>query len=159
VYPLIDTEASTDPVPVYRGSKPPVPSKPPPAAPGGADGRGKRLALFGVAILAIGVVGWQFVRSSAPADPALLALDHLADSVTDAVRGYGSSEQKFAAHRIDCPRLAEDFGQVDALWVSYNLGKRRAGPLDATRQSRDRTLDASVDSVGRDFDRSGCPRP
>lgn len=26
VYPLIDTEASTDPVPVYRGSKPPVPT-------------------------------------------------------------------------------------------------------------------------------------
>jgi protein phosphatase len=26
VFPLIDTEASTDPVPVYRGSKPPVPT-------------------------------------------------------------------------------------------------------------------------------------
>lgn len=26
VFPLIDTEASTDPVPVYRGSKPPVPA-------------------------------------------------------------------------------------------------------------------------------------
>ena len=170
VYPLIDTEASTDPVPVYRGSKPPVPSKPPPTARWG--GRGERLALLGVAVLAIGIVGWQFVRGKpsgtpapalpaapAPADPALVILDRLADSVTNAVRGYGSSEQQFAAHRIDCPRLAEDFGQVDALWVSYNLGKRRAGPLDATRQSRDRTLDASVDSVGRDFDRSGCPRP
>jgi PPM family protein phosphatase len=164
VYPLIDTEASTDPVPVYRGSKPPVPSKPPPTARWGGGGRGQRLALLGVAVLAIGIVGWQFVRGKpsekpAPANPALLALDRLADSVTNAVRGYDSSEQQFAEHRIDCPRLAEDFGQVDALWVSYNLGKRRAGPLDATRQSRDRTLDASVDSVGRDFDRSGCPRP
>jgi len=27
VYPLIDTEASTDPVPVYRGSPPPIPSR------------------------------------------------------------------------------------------------------------------------------------
>jgi len=27
VYPLIDTETSTEPVPVYRGSKPPVPSR------------------------------------------------------------------------------------------------------------------------------------
>lgn len=27
VYPLIDTETSTEPVPVYRGSRPPVPSK------------------------------------------------------------------------------------------------------------------------------------
>jgi protein phosphatase len=27
VYPLIDTEASTDPVPVYRGSPPPVPAR------------------------------------------------------------------------------------------------------------------------------------
>jgi serine/threonine protein phosphatase PrpC len=27
VFPLIDTEASTDPVPVYRGSKAPIPTK------------------------------------------------------------------------------------------------------------------------------------
>jgi hypothetical protein len=27
VYPLIDTEASTDPVPVYRGSPPPIPAR------------------------------------------------------------------------------------------------------------------------------------
>jgi len=27
VYPLIDTETSTEPVPVYRGSRPPVPAR------------------------------------------------------------------------------------------------------------------------------------
>ncbi len=27
VYPLIDTETSTEPVPVYKGSRPPVPNK------------------------------------------------------------------------------------------------------------------------------------
>jgi protein phosphatase len=38
VYPLIDTEASTDPVPVYRGSRPPVPSRQSGGAPGTGTG-------------------------------------------------------------------------------------------------------------------------
>jgi protein phosphatase len=53
VYPLIDTEASTDPVPVYRGSKPPVP-----VARQGQEGRWKMvLLLIGVALV-IGAVVW-----------------------------------------------------------------------------------------------------
>jgi hypothetical protein len=27
VYPLIDTETSTEPVPIYKGSRPPVPTR------------------------------------------------------------------------------------------------------------------------------------
>jgi serine/threonine protein phosphatase PrpC len=168
VFPLIDTEASTDPVPVYRGSKPPVPAKqakqakqqPKPS-------RGKRLALLGVVVLAVGALGWQFVRgrptadAAAPSQPdsALLVLDRVADSVTLAVRGYGNRVRQFASHQVECPALAEGLAEVEALWVSYSVGKRRAAPLDPARQSRDQTLDASVDSVDRDFDRSGCPRP
>ena len=168
VFPLIDTEASTDPVPVYRGSKPPVPAKqakqakqqPKPS-------RGKRLALLGVVVLAVGALGWQFVRgrptadAAAPSQPdsALLVLDRVADSVTLAVRGYGDRVRQFASHQVECPALAEGLAEVEALWVSYSVGKRRAAPLDPARQSRDQTLDASVDSVDRDFDRSGCPRP
>lgn len=168
VFPLIDTEASTDPVPVYRGSKPPVPAKqakqakrqPKPS-------RGKRLALLVVVVLAVGALGWQFVRgrptadAAAPSQPdsALLVLDRVADSVTLAVRGYGDRVRQFASHQVECPALAEGLAEVEALWVSYSVGKRRAAPLDPARQSRDQTLDASVDSVDRDFDRSGCPRP
>ena len=52
VYPLIDTETSTEPVPVYKGSPPPVPSK---------ESRG-RLAML--AALAVGaVLLWYFTRS------------------------------------------------------------------------------------------------
>lgn len=175
IFPLIDTEASTDPVPVYRGSKPPVPkqkqSKPAQTAPHPVRGgsRGTRMALLGVALLAAGALGWQFVRgraSNAPApasaagpDPALVALDRLADSVSMAVRVYARSEQQFAARQIDCPALAEGLVLVEDLWASYNIGKRQAGTLDVVRLSRYQTLDASVDSVDRDFDRSGCPRP
>jgi hypothetical protein len=177
-FPLIDTEASTDPVPVYRGSKPPVPAKqqPPNQArqvkPAKQD-RGKRLAMLVGVVVVVAALGWQIGRSrsateapapavaAAPAqpDPDLLVLDRVADSVTLAVRGYGDRVAKFASHQVDCPVLAQGLADVEALWVSYNVGKRRAAPLDPTRQSRDQTLDASVDSVDRDFDRSGCPRP
>ena len=177
-FPLIDTEASTDPVPVYRGSKPPVPAKqqPPNQArqvkPAKQD-RGKRLAMLVGVVVVVAALGWQIGRSrsateapapavaAAPAqpDPDLLVLDRVADSVTLAVRGYGDRVSKFASHQVDCPVLAQGLADVEALWVSYNVGKRRAAPLDPTRQSRDQTLDASVDSVDRDFDRSGCPRP
>src|SRR5512135_225664 len=58
VYPLIDTEASTDPVPVYRGSKPPVP-----AAQQGQDIRWKLLLLLIGAALLVAAMVWK--RSTA----------------------------------------------------------------------------------------------
>jgi protein phosphatase len=48
VYPLIDTEASTDPVPVYRGSKPPVSTR--------QQGRWRVLGLLIAAIAAIALL-------------------------------------------------------------------------------------------------------
>jgi serine/threonine protein phosphatase PrpC len=53
VFPLIDTEASTDPVPVYRGSKPPVP-----AAKQGQDIRWKLLLLLIGAALLVAAMVW-----------------------------------------------------------------------------------------------------
>jgi hypothetical protein len=166
---------------VYRGSKPPVPKQAKPGKPASQSGpstpvrgvgRGTRVALVGVVLVVAGALGWQFVRgrpsepaaattpaAPATADPAVLALDRLSDSVSISLRGFGNSERQFAAHQIDCPALAEGLAQVEAAWVSYSIVKRRAVPLDATRQSRDQTLDASVDSVDRNFDRTGCPRP
>ncbi|HMA40462.1 MAG TPA: Stp1/IreP family PP2C-type Ser/Thr phosphatase [Gemmatimonadales bacterium] len=58
VFPLIDTEASTDPVPVYRGSKPPVP-----AARQGQDLRWKLLLLLIGAALLVAAMVWK--RSTA----------------------------------------------------------------------------------------------
>ncbi|HEY6061536.1 MAG TPA: Stp1/IreP family PP2C-type Ser/Thr phosphatase [Gemmatimonadales bacterium] len=58
VFPLIDTEASTDPVPVYRGSKPPVP-----AAQQGPVIRWKLLLLLIGAALLIAAMVWK--RSTA----------------------------------------------------------------------------------------------
>jgi len=53
VFPLTDTEASTDPVPVYRGSKPPVP-----AAKQGQDIRWKLLLLLIGAALLVAAMVW-----------------------------------------------------------------------------------------------------
>jgi len=47
VYPLIDTEASTDPVPVYRGSPPPVPAR---------QGRWRVIGLLVAAIAALALL-------------------------------------------------------------------------------------------------------
>ena len=54
VYPLIDTETSTEPVPIYKGSRPPVPNR---------ETRTTRtltIVLIAVAVLAI--VAWYFTR-------------------------------------------------------------------------------------------------
>ncbi|MGH7539214.1 MAG: Stp1/IreP family PP2C-type Ser/Thr phosphatase [Gemmatimonadales bacterium] len=171
VYPLIDTEANTDPVPVYRGSNPPVPSK------RAQQGRRKLLALLlGVALVG-GAVGWQVflrqpalaeppapsaatgVASAAPLESALLDFDRVADSVTRAVRVYADRVKLFGARQIDCPMLAQGLVQVEELWTSYNLEKQGAASLDERRSARDQTLYIAVDSVGRHFDRSGCERP
>src|SRR5512143_3723726 len=54
VFPLIDTEASTDPVPVYRGSKPPVPA----AQQQSPDLRWKLLLLLIGAALLVAAMVW-----------------------------------------------------------------------------------------------------
>ena len=51
-YPLIDTETSTEPVPVYKGSKPPVSSKQ------AAESRWKLIILLIAAALLVGAVVW-----------------------------------------------------------------------------------------------------
>jgi hypothetical protein len=100
------------------------------------------------------------VSTTSPApDSALLRFDGIADSVTVAVRGYGDRMKLYGASQLDCPGLAQGLVAVEDLWTEYNVGKRRAPPLDATRSTRDQNLYAAVDSVERHFDRSGCARP
>jgi serine/threonine protein phosphatase PrpC len=54
VYPLIDTETSTEPVPVYKGSRAPVPTK---------EARGRLLTVVLAALAALAAVLWYFTRS------------------------------------------------------------------------------------------------
>ena len=54
VYPLIDTETSTEPVPIYKGSRPPVPTK---------DTRPRLLTVVLAALAAVAAVVWYFTRS------------------------------------------------------------------------------------------------
>jgi serine/threonine protein phosphatase PrpC len=51
IYPLIDTETSTDPVPVYRSSPPPVPAK-------RARSRAFLLILLAIVLMALGLLGY-----------------------------------------------------------------------------------------------------
>src|SRR5205823_159720 len=55
VYPLIDTETSTEPVPVYKGSRPPVPTK------DVARDRVRTYVLVALAVVAALV--WYFTRA------------------------------------------------------------------------------------------------
>ena len=55
VYPLIDTETSTEPVPVYKGSRPPVPNKV-------KHNRNARAIVFGL-LAAVAALVWYFIRT------------------------------------------------------------------------------------------------
>jgi protein phosphatase len=55
VYPLIDTETSTEPVPIYKGSRPPVPAK---------QSRGDRVRTVVLAALAVtAALVWYLTRA------------------------------------------------------------------------------------------------
>jgi len=97
--------------------------------------------------------------SVVPVDSALLAFDAISDSVTVAVRGYDDRTKLHGANQLDCTGLSHGLVAVEDVWIDYNVGKRKAPPLDAVRNARDQTLYAAVDSVERHFDRSGCERP
>ena len=54
VYPLIDTETSTEPVPIYKGSRPPVPNR---------ETRSNRtLTVVLVAVAVLAALAWYFTR-------------------------------------------------------------------------------------------------
>lgn len=101
----------------------------------------------------------QKVATPAPVDSTWLEFDRIADSVAAAVRVYGDRIRLFDASRIDCTGLSRGLVAVEDSWTEYNVGKQQTPPLGAARAARDQTLYATVDSVGRHFDRSGCPRP
>ena len=54
IYPLIDTETSTEPVPIYKGSRPPVPAK---------DTAPRLMTVVLAALAALAAVLWYFTRS------------------------------------------------------------------------------------------------
>jgi hypothetical protein len=57
VYPLIDTETSTEPVPIYKGSRAPVPDKE------AREARGRLLTVVLAALAVLAAVLWYFTRS------------------------------------------------------------------------------------------------
>jgi hypothetical protein len=95
----------------------------------------------------------------APVDSTWLGFDRIADSVARTVRVYGDRMRQFGGSQIDCTGLSQGLVAVEDVWTEYNVGKQQTRSLDAPRARRDQTLYATVDSVERHFDRSGCPRP
>jgi len=87
-------------------------------------------------------------------------LDVVADSVARALRGYQGQANLFAQRRLDCAGLARELAAVESRWLSYSAERRAVrAALDPARAATERSLYASVDSVERGFDRTGCPRP
>ena len=84
----------------------------------------------------------------------------VADSVARALRGYQGQADLFAQRRLDCAGLARELAAVESRWLSYSAERRAVrAALDPARAATERSLYASVDSVERGFDRTGCPRP
>jgi len=87
-------------------------------------------------------------------------LDVAADSVARALRGYQGQADLFAQRRLDCAGLARELAAVESRWLRYSAERRAVrAALDPARTATERSLYASVDSVERGFDRTGCPRP
>ena len=91
-----------------------------------------------------------------PVDSPLEQLDRNADSVATLTDIYRA---RVEANQTDCAGLGLALAAMEDAWTRYNVGKRKVANLDQNRFTRDARLYASVDSVERDFDRSGCTRP
>ena len=95
-------------------------------------------------------------RPATAVDSPFVVLDRNADSVAALTDIY---QARVEANQTACPGLGLALVAVEDAWTRYNVGKRKAGSLEGSRFTRDQQLYASVDSVERDFDRSGCTRP
>ncbi len=91
-----------------------------------------------------------------PVDSPLVRLDRNADSVAARADYYNAL---VTANQTGCPGLSQALVAMEDSWTRYNVGKKAAPSLDGDRFTRDQRLYAAVDSVERDFDRSGCTRP
>jgi len=102
--------------------------------------------------------GHQPPAAAVASDSPLVAFDRNADSVTTLTDIYKARVQ---ANQTGCPGLGLALVAVEDAWTRYNVVKRKAGSIggDGTRYLRDQQLYATVDTVERDFDRSGCTRP
>jgi proteasome lid subunit RPN8/RPN11 len=99
-------------------------------------------------------------QAALPATPAFARFDRLSDSLSQAVRNFQDRAALFAGGRLDCAGLGAGLRTIETLWTNYNLEKRaRSAAFDARRQSQDQAMWASVDSVERRYESSGCPRP
>src|SRR5512143_200576 len=97
--------------------------------------------------------------STPPVDSALLRFERVSDSVTAIVGAYETSMRQFDAKRVNCQGLSQALVAVEDAWTDYNVGKRKAGSLDAAHASRDQSLYAAVDSFERSFNSSVYQRP
>ncbi len=98
--------------------------------------------------------------SAAPPVPRPVAvLDVIADSLIQAVRTFAERAGLFARGQLPCAGLSGGLSVVERRWITYNTARRNVGVLDAAHAVRDQRLYASVDSVERRFEQSGCPRP
>jgi len=79
--------------------------------------------------------------------------------VAQAVRSYNDQAALFGVER-DCAGLGRSLRAVEERWMAYKALRQSVGAkLDAEGARRDLTLYASVDSVERHFEASGCTRP
>lgn len=90
----------------------------------------------------------------------LARLDLVTDTLAPALRNFGERAGLYRDGLLGCDGLARGYAAVDTLWSVYGTVRRGlAVPLDSGRQVRDTRLSSRVDTMRREFVRSGCGAP
>ncbi|HYK82020.1 MAG TPA: hypothetical protein VEU55_02660 [Gemmatimonadales bacterium] len=98
-------------------------------------------------------------RSPPPPPAPYARLDRLGDSLAVAARTFRDRAAQFDRNKLPCSTLALWLVAVEGRWTAYTGARRAAGTLDPAHTARDQSLFATVDSVERRFEKSGCERP
>jgi len=97
---------------------------------------------------------------AAPPSPALLQLDQLADSLSQALTAYQDRLRLFDNRQLDCAGLGRGLVTVESRHAAYTAQSAVGGvALDAARAARQQALRVAFDSAEQRFQLAHCTRP
>lgn len=104
--------------------------------------------------------GDSAARGGSGSGAAAVASGAVERSLEAALRRYDEQERDFDIGLVGCSQLTDAYGEVDDAFVRLSLRFRQASQeREDSLRSLYGQLTARVDSVNRQFDDSGCPRP
>jgi hypothetical protein len=95
-----------------------------------------------------------------PADPAVLQLRALTDSLARRLAAYWIVQGRFDERRVGCESLSGAYRGVDDAFVAVAVAYRQTGArADTAAAHAFERASSSADSANRRFDATGCRRP